>query len=142
MLAYREAAIHKMDGFHSQNVGSKLRTCPRTGPSMSRHDCGVRIALIHDCGEQYELRQTVANIRLDIGRCWRFFMFSVGPESYARPIRYVFAFCLHLSKTCASGRDAGCKTSCSDCGGACSSSKRHGLEAFRQSPSWPTQFPD
>src|SRR6266566_211749 len=125
MLAYREDEIHKMDDFHSQNDGSRHWTCPRTGPPMSRHGCGVRIALIHDCGTQYELLQTVANIRLRIGRDWRFFIFSACPESYACPIRHVFAFCLHVSQTCASGWDAGCKTSCSDCGGACSNSKHH-----------------
>ncbi len=121
-----------MDGFHSQNVGSHLRTCPRTGPSMSRHDSGVGIALIHDCATQNEPLQAVASVRLDSGRDWCFFMYFASPESGASAIRHLFAFCLDVGKTCAGGGDASCKTCRNDCGGACSGSKHHGLEIFRQ----------
>src|SRR5260370_2136372 len=101
MLAYREYEIHYMDGFHSQIVGSHLRTCPRTGPSMSRHDSGVGIALIHDCATQNEPLQTVASVRLDSGRDWSFFIYSASPESGASAIRHLFAFVLEAGMTCA-----------------------------------------
>ncbi len=121
-----------MDGFHSQNVGSHLRTCPRTGPSMSRHDSGVGIALIHDCGRQNGPLQTVASVCLDIGHDGGLFIFCACPESDTFANRQVFAFCFDAGKTCARGGDASCKTGRNDWGGTCFSSEHRGLETFRR----------
>src|ERR1700682_5403933 len=118
MSAIRTDGIHYMDGFHLQNVGSGLRACPRTGLSISRHDCGVQIGLLHGGSTHYELLQTVAIVRLGIGRDWCFFESPAGRDD----------------PKCTAGRTGR--------DGACSGSKRHDLGDIGQVPPRRSQIRD
>src|SRR6266550_8680897 len=48
MLVYGEAAIHYMNGFHLQNVGSQFWACPKTDlPMPMHHRCVPILGLLH-----------------------------------------------------------------------------------------------
>ena len=87
MLAYGEAAIHNMDGFHLQNVRSRTRTSPRTGLLMIRDHRGVPLGLIRDA-----IRGSSNGSEYSSGVACEAKLLAASTESLVLPSRFLAAF--------------------------------------------------